>query len=867
MNPIYMIDSYKLSHREQYPKGTKVVYSNFTPRGDRLFNSPEKDGKMIAFGYQSFIKNFLVDMFNENFFALSEDAAVLPFKKEVEEHLGTEYNVDHIRDLHKLGYLPLEIKTLDEGSLVPMKVPVLTIKNTKPEFFWLVNYLETVMSAEMWKPATAATTAFHYRKIVESFAQETCDDKSHVPFQCHDFSARGLSGAWDAASTGMGHLTSFMGTDSVNALPHIRLSYGDKGFIAGSIPATEHSVACANIALEVMQIQKTQGYIRSPNGADIQRGQAERAFLKRLLTEVYPSGLFSYVADTYDFWRLLTEIAPSLKEEIMSRDGKVVFRPDCYDEETKVLTDNGFKFFKDLLPTDLVAQVLDDGSYEFTKPLKYVAEHYEGDMIKFKDQKGKLDLFVTPNHRMIYTRHGKEVITEAKDMPGQLHHYHHFTRSAKAKEDTENTLTWKERLAIAFQADGSFCTNQEKTKIRFGLSKERKISRILNIISKCGYEAVVYDLKDGKKEISTKIDFDITKDFSWVDTDCLTAGWCREFIEEVSYWDAHRRSATRFKVDSTTKTVIDKIELIGLSAGYGVFRSEAEDNRKDIFAKVYTLHIMKNNKLGGQAYTKTVVEDFSGKVYCVQVPSGRLVVKRNRSVLVCGNSGDPVKIICGYKVETFADWKTMQTSSVAVGTEVIYLEDRKKYYDITGDRSINASVQEYYEMSENEAKGSIQVLYEQFGGTVNTKGYKVLDPHVGLIYGDSITLERAKEILKRLKDKGFASSNVVFGVGSFTYQFVTRDTFAHAMKATYIEVEGVGDGIDLFKDPKTGDGGKKSAKGLLRVDSRDGKLALSDSQTWHEEQGGRLVTRFLNGYFVNKTSLAEIRERINKHLA
>lgn len=591
MNPIYMIDSYKLSHREQYPKGTKVVYSNFTPRGDCLFNSPEKDGKMIAFGYQSFIKNFLVDMFNENFFALSEDAAVLPFKKEVEEHLGTEYNVDHIRDLHKLGYLPLEIKTLDEGSLVPMKVPVLTIKNTKPEFFWLVNYLETVMSAEMWKPATAATTAFHYRKIVESFAQETCDDKSHVPFQCHDFSARGLSGAWDAASTGMGHLTSFMGTDSVNALPHVRHVYGDEGFIAGSIPATEHSVACANIALEIHEI-KDENNTQQDISEDDYQALGEKNFLKRLLTEVYPSGLFSYVSDTYDYWRLLTEIAPSLKEDIMSRDGKIVFRPDSGS------------------PEDIICGTLKD-----------------------------------------------------------------------VNDYTSKVTTLEEALE-----------------------------------------------------------------------------WAKETLEDKTY-------------DKTP---------------HG---EHGESNPTDIFI-------------------------FQGKYYKITL-------------------------------------------------DILWNCYDKQYYYI--DDCEIESCEEFIPSAEH--KGSIEVLFEQFGGEVNSKGYKVLDPHVGLIYGDSITLERAKEILQRLKDKGFASSNVVFGVGSFTYQFVTRDTFAHAMKATYIEVEGVGEGIDLFKDPKTGDGGKKSAKGLLRVDSKDGKLALSDSQTWHEEQGGELVTRFLNGHFINKTSLAEIRDRINKHLA
>ena len=160
-----------------------------------------------------------------------------------------------------------------------------------------------------------------------------------------------------------------------------------------------------------------------------------------------------------------------------------------------------------------------------------------------------------------------------------------------------------------------------------------------------------------------------------------------------------------------------------------------------------------------------------------------------------------------------------------------------------------------------QEKGSVEVLWEIFGGTINAKGYKVLDPHVGLIYGDSITLERANEILRRLESKGFASSNVVFGVGSFTYQYNTRDTFGFAMKATWGEVDGKGRMI--FKEPKTDNGLKRSARGLLRV-TRDeqGELRLHDEQTWKQEQEGELKTRFLNGKLFNREHFEEIRQRL-----
>jgi len=160
-----------------------------------------------------------------------------------------------------------------------------------------------------------------------------------------------------------------------------------------------------------------------------------------------------------------------------------------------------------------------------------------------------------------------------------------------------------------------------------------------------------------------------------------------------------------------------------------------------------------------------------------------------------------------------------------------------------------------------QQKGSVEVLWEIFGGTINAKGYKVLDPHVGLIYGDSITLERANLILSRLEAKGFASSNVVFGVGSYTYQYNTRDTFGFAMKATYGEVNG--EGREIFKQPKTDNGMKNSARGLLRVEKDDeGKYRLLDGQSWQQEQGGELKIRFLDGKLHNVEDLTALRQRL-----
>ncbi|MEH5013712.1 nicotinate phosphoribosyltransferase [Phytobacter diazotrophicus] len=490
MNPILAIDGYKVSHRAQYPQGTTQVYSNFTPRSDRFFSSPVADGKLVFFGLQGFLQWFMVDLFNDAFFARPQEDVVNEYKAVMDSYLGKDaVPVDHIRALHNLGYLPLHIKSLDEGSKVPMKVPVLTITNTRDEFFWLVNYLETVLSAELWKASTNATIAHHYRKVCEQWAVKTCSDMSHLDFQCHDFSFRGMAGLQDTMQAGAGHLLSFKGTDSIPSLLYARDHYtaGEDYFIGASIPATEHSVMCMG--------EKEQ----------------EIETFRRLIVDLYPQGFVSIVSDTWDYWRVITEYTRELKQIILNREGRVVFRPD---------------------------------------------------------------------------------------------------------------------------------------------------------------------------------------------------------------------------------------------------------------------------------------------------------------------SGDPVEILCG----TVADDDTRNTRTP-------------------------------------EEKGSVEVLWEIFGGTVNEKGYKVLDPHVGLIYGDSITLARADEILRRLEAKGFASSNVVFGVGSFTYQYNTRDTFGFAMKATWGAVNG--EGRMIFKEPKTDSGLKRSARGLLRVErDAQGELQLHDEQTWEQEKTGELKTRFLDGKLYNVDHFEQIRQRL-----
>lgn len=483
--PTLICDFYKTSHVHMYPKGTEVVYSNLTPRSNKYF--PYSD-KVVAAGFQSFIKKFLIDFFNVNFFSRPKEDVVAEYKRYIKHCLFVENpDASHIEELHDLGYLPLHIKALKEGTLTPIKVPMLSIVNTG-NFFWVTNYFETVLSAETWGPATAATIAHVYREILDEYAIETTGSTEGVDFQGHDFSPRGMLGLDAAKLTGMGHLLSFTGTDNIPAISFHEHYYNaniEKELVGTSIPATEHSVMCAH-------------------------GQDEEASFRELITEKYPKGFISIVSDTWDFWNIVSVVLPKLKDEIMNRDGRVVIRPD---------------------------------------------------------------------------------------------------------------------------------------------------------------------------------------------------------------------------------------------------------------------------------------------------------------------SGDPVKILIG---------------------------------DPESD-------------NEYVRKGLIECLYDIIGGTVNEQGYKVLDPHIGAIYGDSITIDRCKEICEGLKQKGFASTNVVYGIGSFTYQYNTRDTFGFAVKATHVIIDGEEKAI--FKDPKTDDGTKKSLRGRIVVRKNEaGELEAIDDLTVAEQEAlaheDLLEDVFLNGKLLRDESLADIRAHL-----
>jgi len=847
MNPILMTDGYKTSHRRMYPENITRVYSNYTCRSTKRMPNNAKD--IIVFGVQYMCK-YINDLWNREFFQKDKSIVCKEAKEYLSSYLGTDYDISPFEDLHDLGYLPIKIKSLPEGAIVKEGTPIFTIVNTHPDFFWITNFLETLISTTIWKPIHSASLSHAYKKILIKYAIET--DKNNiqfVDFQGHDFSFRGMQSAESAISSGLGFLTSFKGTDTIPCLQAADYYYNSKN-VGFSVPASEHSVMCAH-------------------------GKKEEINTLKYLMNQYPTGILSVVSDTWDLWKLITEYLSALKEDIMTRNGKLVIRPDCLDDKSQILTPQGWKYFKDLTETDLVAQVKENGTYEFVKPLKIINEPYEGDMYEIRDFHGKIDLVVTPNHRLVSYKNSNNSIS-IKEASEYKQNYWEYKKLRSPKSQSKGReLTSYERFLIALQADGciKYVNKDLSTRVEFNFQKERKHDRLLEILKNTDLEYNVYFAKSrqGQSTFSVLIPYNrmVSKTFDWVDTPNLDSLWAEQFIEELKYWDSSIRNDGRFKYDTTIKENIDVVELVAIAAGKGVYISETKDNRKEHFSNIYTAHIIDNPYVGGQSITKTKIH-YKGTIHCVKVPTGMILVKRNQGVCVTGNSGDPVDIICG-----------------KFRNEYAYSSYSDKF--ITKDVEGNV-VMTPEEVQKPESKGVIELLWDIFGGTTNEQGYKVLDSHIGAIYGDSITLERAEEICKRLKDKGFASTNIVLGIGSYSMGYATRDNQGGAVKSTYVEVKvpynsdapWVGDkeynieGREIFKDPITDDGTKKSAKGLLCVKeimTADGlgklhhsSYQMIDQCTPEQEEEGALLTVFLDGKLVKEYTLEEIRERIKRNL-
>ena len=308
-NPLLLIDFYKSTHNEQYPKGLTKMVSYFTPRMSRL----EGQDTLVMFGLQAFIKEYLIEQFNEHFFNRPKDEVVAEYVRVLDNTLGKgSYDVEKIKDLHDLGYLPLEIRAIPEGSRVNIKVPMIEISNTHPKFVWLVNTIETMMSCTLWHTMLSANVGCSYRRIVNRYYDISVDDNVPRAKALGDFSMRGQESVESATKSSAAFCLSFLNTATVPAIPWLETYYNcdcTKEPVAYGAISTEHSVMCSNFAVDGNEVD----------------------FVKRLLTEVYPNHSFSMVSDSYDYWNLVDNILPQVKQEILSHNGCISIRGDSGD--------------------------------------------------------------------------------------------------------------------------------------------------------------------------------------------------------------------------------------------------------------------------------------------------------------------------------------------------------------------------------------------------------------------------------------------------------------------------------------------------------------------------------------------------------
>lgn len=293
MNIILATDSYKLTHWKQYPEGTQGVYSYLEARPGAKYPST------VFFGLQSILKKIAGVVITDD--DIQEANAL------AECHFGDPniFNFNgwkHIVDDHD-GKLPLKIKAVPEGTVVPINNVLMTVENTCAQCFWLTNALESLL-LHVWYPTTVATVSYHVKQMMAEKLKKSADSLDALPFMLHDFGYRGASTHETAAIGGAGHLINFMGTDT---LPAMLLAMSDYDAhaksLAFSVPATEHSVMTSLGELGEMKIVSD-------------------------LISQYPTGILSVVADSYNIYRFVDELGNQFRDRILARDGKFVVRPD-----------------------------------------------------------------------------------------------------------------------------------------------------------------------------------------------------------------------------------------------------------------------------------------------------------------------------------------------------------------------------------------------------------------------------------------------------------------------------------------------------------------------------------------------------------
>ena len=335
-NPMLACDYYKTVHTQMLPKGITKSVSYLFPRSSRI---PGWD-EAVFFGLRGFIQEYLIDMFNENFFKQPKRQVMGEIEYVLRHTLGekAKSNIKQIGELYDLGYLPIAIYALPEGSHVPMGVPMLAITNTLPEFAWLPQYLESLLSCEMWHGIVVATVADKYRQIVDRWYGKTVvGGRPETALSCFDM--RGEESFGDAVKAGAAWATSFVPCATVSTATYLYDCYGaDEACITGS-PSTEHAVMCSNYAVDGDEV----------------------TFLRRMLTEVYPEQSFSAVLDSYDYWRMIKEVLPTLKEEVLAHKGCFLPRGDSGDP-VEVVTQTVFALW------DIFGGTVNDKGYKVLDP-------------------------------------------------------------------------------------------------------------------------------------------------------------------------------------------------------------------------------------------------------------------------------------------------------------------------------------------------------------------------------------------------------------------------------------------------------------------------------------------------------------------
>ena len=291
-NIILDTDSYKLSHFKQYPPGTEQVFSYIESRGGKFEST-------VFFGLQK----TLIEL-NQNFPDWDDFAEA----KELTSGHGVPFNEQGWRDLIELGYFPLEIRAVSEGTVVKTKNVLVTVVNTDPRFYWLTSYLETLLLRAVWYPTTVATLSFECKKVIQRYMLATCDTTEGLAFKLHDFGARGVSSEESAGIGGAAHLINFLGTDTLSAIRCTR-DYYDAGICGFSIPATEHSTITS-------------------------WGRDQELAAYRNVLEQFPQGLLACVSDSYDIFNAVSNLwGDQVKSMVLARDGVLVIRPDSGDPE------------------------------------------------------------------------------------------------------------------------------------------------------------------------------------------------------------------------------------------------------------------------------------------------------------------------------------------------------------------------------------------------------------------------------------------------------------------------------------------------------------------------------------------------------